>query len=88
MTLQSSMCVVSTHHTLLSWTFGSLWRMVMRDSLFPVDDFHVPDMSVGRVKRTGGMVGFGGLRVVMMAAAAGWAAGGSEVKSVNRGPCA
>ena len=28
-----------------------------------------------------------GLRVVMVAAVTGWSAGGSEVKSVNRGPC-
>ena len=51
---------VSTHHTLLSWTFGSIRRMVMRDSLLPVDDSHLSDIPVRCVKRTGvRMVRFG-----------------------------
>ena len=47
--------------------------MVMRDSLLPVDDSHLPDMPVRCVKRTGvRMVGFGGLRVVIVAVVTGW----------------
>ena len=33
--------------------FGSIRRMVMRDSLFPVGYSHLPDMSVCHVKCTG-----------------------------------
>ena len=54
-----------------------------------MDNSFLIDESVRRVKRTVvRKVDFRDLCVVMVAAAAGWAAGGSEVKSVNRGPCA